>query len=252
MVWRGARYPAGAAFAAALGLVFAAGCGADDPAPEREAAQAEAPADDAGEAKEAGEAENSPPEIHALRFEPERPGTGETLRAVVEASDADGDSIFLDYDWTLDGEPVDSGVPKLVLTGARRGQPIRLVVTASDGKSESKPAELLSEVHNLPPKLIKLTIEPPAGVFVGVPISVRPEASDPDGDTVNFRYEWTVNGSLASDDQAKLDTADLSRGDIVQVKVYASRASGRVSGPSRVDRCALAPRELTKRGRYQT
>ena len=205
-------------------LLALAACGSDPapaplPSPVGEAVQAKVPA----EGDRAGApALNHAPEIHSVRFEPEKPGTGETVRAVVDASDADGDSIFLRYEWTLGDERLDIDVPKLVLTGASRGQRIGLRVTASDGRNENNAVELSSEVRNLPPKLTKLTIEPPDGVLVGVRLVVRPEARDPDGDRVSFRYEWSVNGRPAIADGATLDTSKLSRRDKVRVVVFAS------------------------------
>ena len=88
------------------------------------------------------------------------------------------------------------------------------------GEAESRTA--VTVVANSPPRLHRIEIEPGAGIVAGAPIAVLPQADDPDGDALTFRYAWTVNDRSAREDGPVLETADLQRGDRVWVEVFAT------------------------------
>lgn len=211
--------------------VGSSGCGdSPEPTPERAVtdppARAAAPESVTEDALATGG--NSPPQIVSIRFEPERPTAGESVRAIVDASDPDGDSIWLDYAWSIDGTPVKSDTQRLLLRGAHKGQTVEVSVTARDGKDASDARRQSTEVANAPPKLGHIRVEPSNEVVAGTPIVVRPEAVDKDGDSMTFRYEWRVNDVEVREEGPRLATERLNRGDRVQVTVHAS--DGRDSG----------------------
>jgi len=224
-------------------LVFAvfpvalAGCGSEEPrevswgAAEAESGDVEADgsgapvpdsyASDAGQDADPA-AENSSPVINSVSFDPARPVTGDVVRVVVELSDADGDSPFLAYQWQLAGRDVGSSVPKLVLNGAEKGDQLEITVTASDGKSSPVSESYRTNIGNSPPALRKVDVEPGSTIVAGQPITLRPDARDADGDTIEFRYRWSVNGRRVAEKGPMLSTDELDRGDEVLAVVTAS------------------------------
>ena len=162
---------------------------------------------------------NHPPQIDRLQFEPERPLTGDLLRVVAEASDADGDPVFLTYQWQLGGDPVEGETPTLQLHGATKGDWVEVVVTASDGQDAGRPLREGIAVRNSPPRLAQLRMEPRDAVGRGTPIVAHPEAADPDGDRITFEYAWRVGDQLLPERGPRLATDRLRRGQQVQVTV---------------------------------
>lgn len=173
-------------------------------------------------AERAEPAANAAPRIERVRLEPERPTVGQTLRAVAEASDADGDALWFQYSWTIEGRPVALTGPELGLDGVSKDDEIEVRVVASDGKDESAGRSAGVRVANSPPRLVQVEIAPARQIVAGTPIVVRPEARDEDGDLVSFRYEWTVNGRRVPQAGAALPSDELRRGDTAVVTVVAT------------------------------
>ena len=87
------------AWALALGAATALACGAEGP---------EGAASRGGVWRDPGATStglNTPPVIESVRILPEEPGPGETVQAVVRASDADGEKLDLSFEWTAGGRP---------------------------------------------------------------------------------------------------------------------------------------------------
>ena len=169
---------------------------------------------------------NQPPIIEDLRFEPSLAQQGDTVRAVVEISDPDGDPVRATYEWRLNGAPAGGGSPKLVLKDAVRDTSFSLTVIASDGRTESEPASVSGTVANTPAVIDRLLVSPGAELTVGQQIQVDAETRDRDGDEIRLRYAWTLNGAEESKraDGATFSTVGLVPGDVVQVEVHAEDA----------------------------
>ncbi len=160
--------------------------------------------------------------IDDVRFEPERPTTGEIVRAIVEVENRDTDSLWYRYAWTLDGDPVDiDNTPRISLKGVSKGTRLELEVTARDGKAESLPAKASIWIRNAHPRIERVAIEPSDGIVVGTAITARPEARDADGDELTFRYEWTVDSRRVHERGPVLSTDRLRRDAVVRVSVMA-------------------------------
>ena len=168
-------------------------------------------------------AHNAPPRIVAVRFEPERPTGGASVRVVADVEDPDGDSVWLDHVWWLDGEIVEGAdTARLMLRDAPKGAALEVELVARDGKDASDPWRERSEVYNAIPELGLVRVEPEVVIAGDQPIVVRPEASDADGDPITFAYTWKVNGRKVDETSAALPTRTLRRGDRVEVSVRAS------------------------------
>jgi len=212
--------------ALAWGWLGGAGCGGDDEVARHPAGPAIAPAGEGPTAPRAGAA-NSPPQIDSVRFDPSPPGVGQSVRAVVEAVDPDGDGVYLGYVWSIDGETVEANGAKLEISRqVHRGAHLEVRVTASDGHAESEPFVATTQIGNRPPRISKLTIQPAGRITAAGPITAIATGDDPDGDPVRYEYTWTVNGSTSDERGSVFPDTELKRGDIVEVSVIARDEQG--------------------------
>ncbi len=53
-------------------------------------------------------------------------------------------------------------------------------------------------------------------------ITASPRAADPDGDDLDYHYEWAINGSAIFSDDAILPKEEFKRGDEITLRVTAS------------------------------
>jgi hypothetical protein len=160
--------------------------------------------------------------IERVRLEPEEPFPGGRVRALVQASDADGGSLRLRYAWTLDGAPVGGDAPELALEQGRKGGDLELTVIASDGSAESAPAHARTVLGNRPPLLTGVVLEPAESLQVGGRVKAVPEAQDPDDDTLRYEVTWRVNGDAVPGSGLEFETKGLRRGDRIQAEIRAT------------------------------
>jgi hypothetical protein len=204
-----------------FGLIGAAGCGSDDVA-RHEPGPAIAPASEQNSQPRAGAA-NGAPRISSVRFDPSEPGAGASVRAMVEVADPDGDGVRLGYAWSVNGESLAAhGAMLEIPATARRGSPIEVRVTASDGHAESEAFVVSTVIGNREPRLSGLVIQPAGHITASGPITAVATGSDPDGDPISFSYTWTVNDETADETGPVYPGERLKRGDVLQVSVVAS------------------------------
>jgi hypothetical protein len=170
---------------------------------------------------------NQAPVARSVRFDPTEPAQGALIRAVVSASDPDGDRVTLRYDWTINGDPVPGNSREITLTKASKGSVIAVAVTPSDGITAGKTLHASVTVINRPPIVTGVGVEPVSTVAPGNPITAIAQARDPDGDSVDFEWEWQVNGEPVDTRGNLFSTEGLKQGDIVRVEVVASDGTNR-------------------------
>lgn len=209
--WRGVALMGGLAVLA---------CG-DEPA-ETTTTGAAMGATEKTEAAPRSDALNSAPVIESVSVEPRTARPGETIRALVEASDPDGDDLELHYEWRLDGRVDSQATERFHVTSAAKRSRIQVTVVASDGSEQSQPVTATARVGNLPPILQGVVIEPLGQVTAGRDVIASPRATDPDGDDVSFRYRWDVNGSTVDETGPVLSSSHYERGDSIRVIVTAT------------------------------
>jgi hypothetical protein len=205
----------------AVGLFagWALACGSGDPAAPAPSGQSILANTEA--AAEGVAASSNAPVIENVLLSPKVPLPGTEIRAVVEASDSDGDALRYRYVWSHNGREVSSGDKAAVfLVDLKKGDRIEVSVTASDGRLESQPFIARSKTGNRAPVLSAVSLDPFGDVRAGEVIDATPHASDPDNDSLDFTYRWLVNDRKAGRDRS-LDTSGLKRGDKVQVQVVA-------------------------------
>lgn len=202
------------ALALLTGLVWlAAGCGSDEGSTAQLAPLA---------VEEHDAAANEPPVVRSVRLEPPQPSQSDTLRAKVNAHDPEGDPVQLSYRWLVDGLPLTDEGAELALADVAKGARVEVIVTPSDGSSEGEPGSAVATVIDRAPVVNGIAIEPPRSVYPGDKVVVTPTGSDPDGDFVDFHFEWLVNGRPVEADGRSFETAGLKRGDRIRVRVVAT------------------------------
>ena len=168
---------------------------------------------------------NTAPRIESASFEPMEPVPGEAVRVVLDIVDDEGDPVKATYEWSLAGESVGAGTAKLMLRDASRGDALQVVVVASDGRADSPPMTVRALVANRAPWLDRILVGPGLEISAGDPVSVEPQGQDDDGDELEFRYAWRVNGEPRDGSGPSFDTSGLDRGDVVSVQVVAHDGS---------------------------
>lgn len=184
--------------ACSLALVIS-GCG-DDPKQ-----QGQAPLrDNAGLADTA----SSPQSDISVTFLPEYATAMDDIQVLLH-----GVSRAEEVSWRINGEPVDD-VAGLLLPRRHfsRGDVVEVLVVADGVKTEAS-----TSVYNSPPEVTAVPVRNPR-IYRGIDIEAKPQAHDADGDTIEFRYSWNLNGEalpwvtgpiLAGDQFRKGDTVRL-------------------------------------------
>ena len=177
------------------------------------------------------------------------PRTGENLRVQLEAEDPEGDRFWVEYAWRIDGEAVEGSTPRRLLRGVPKGTPVEVDVTVRDRHS-AVTETLSTEVANAAPVMGRVQVHGGETLTAGQPVLLRPEATDADGDELEFRYVWKVNGVNQNEDSDRFDTRQLARGDRLQATVIASDGEAQ-SEPFEIPALAVgnaAPRILSQPG----
>ncbi|HIC68499.1 MAG TPA: hypothetical protein EYO90_03095 [Candidatus Latescibacteria bacterium] len=202
----------------ALAALACSGNEADSPAPSGNAMVPSA----AGAGGTPGEAGDATPVIERVALTPARLIAGADIKAIVEATDPDGDMLRFDYVWSYNGRPVQQGSKSIFHPVAlKKGDRVEVRVTATDGRHISAPMSARAQARNRPPILSAVTLEPFGDIRSGEVITAAPIASDPDNDRLRFTYRWTVNGQRKGRERT-FDTSGLKRGDHVQAAVIAN------------------------------
>lgn len=150
------------------------------------------------------------PDRLGVVFAPQAPSETESLRGVVSGA---GEKVSCQ--WTVNGTRVDGEGGLLLPAGSfRKGDRIEVRVT-----SGKKVAEGSVVIGNSPPRIVALPFTP--GRFHrGIDLTVHPQAADPDGDPVQFRFNWLLNGQeIASGDSQVLSGERFHRGDRIALCV---------------------------------
>jgi len=146
----------------------------------------------------------------SVRILPENPTAKDCLRAAIQG--VPGRSAVI---WTINGEIVSTKSDNELCNGGyHRGDRVTVEVGTRDQGARSSVL-----IANSPPRVIDIS-STPAEIFAGTDISVIPVAEDADGDSVDFTYQWLVNGGadpLLT--RATLPGNRFTKGDTVQVLI---------------------------------
>ena len=137
---------------------------------------------------------DSAPVIQEVRIEPKMPFAGDSLKAQVTASDADGDFVYYTFEWAKDGKAIPDEKGQVLERGRfKKGDPITVTVIPDDreargSRKQSDPVVIL----NGPPVI---TSSPPTSVS-GTTYRYPVKAIDPDRDPVAFTLKSGPKGMV--------------------------------------------------------
>ncbi len=201
---------------AGAGLVI----GCSDEKPEATGASMNAPAG-AATARKADA--NTAPQLTGVTLEPSRPQPGTLVQARASASDPEGDPVKIRFEWRADGNVLAGARDgSLVVPDLRKGSELSVTAIASDGRTDSDPVGAKVRIGNQKPTVMSARFEPADAVKPGDTVVAIADGSDPDGDQIDFHYEWSVGDRKEGGDRDRFDTKDLKRGDHLTVRVTAS------------------------------
>ena len=166
---------------------------------------------------------NSSPGAPTVHIDPDPAGSGDALNVIIdtEAYDPDGDPISYSYNWYLNG--VDTGLSSnpLPASATTRSDVWTVYVTPNDGNIDG-PAGIDSvDIGNGPPSLSSASIAPTTAYTNDTLTAVPSGYSDPDGDPEDYRYQWSLNGTLITGaTDSTLAGTYFAKGDGVTVEVW--------------------------------
>lgn len=176
---------------------------------------------------------NTPPVINSVTASPSTVQPGGTTNVIVNASDAEGDS--LEYNWTApsDWSIDDSTAADIQVTAPDDYDASALLeVTVSDGNSTAErdftaTASInVSTVVNNGPSISSVTASPQTAERGGT-VALDVEATDPNGD--DLTYSWSAPSDWSLDDttiQSPTLTAPTTPNTTAEIEVTVSDAEG--------------------------
>ena len=135
---------------------------------------------------------NTPPLVTSVTVLPESPRRGTEIRADAEGEDSDGDYLYFDYQWIINGEESFLNVnSRLNGYEFKRGDAIAVRVGVSDdevaGDSYTTPAFVAVNAY---PEIISR----PPQAFQGWNYAYHVEVEDPDEDEIDFKLLQAPEG----------------------------------------------------------
>jgi hypothetical protein len=132
--------------------------------------------------------------VATVAFNPEAPVTGDDLRAVPTATDADGDPVTFTYAWALDAVPQSDVSDRISAERTEHGQVWSVTVTPADAEEAGAPVVGEVAIANDPPVMLAVTLAPESPT-VRDNVVATVESADADGDDVTYTYTWFVDGT---------------------------------------------------------
>ncbi|MGK2905148.1 MAG: putative Ig domain-containing protein [Desulfuromonadales bacterium] len=139
---------------------------------------------------------------------PDPPTADGCLKALVSGR------VQASYLWEINGENVAEQTTNLLCEGFRQNDEVQ--VTVNSGKASGTVSVI---VTNAPPRITAVTINDD-GIAKHGDLVVKPEVLDVDGDPVELRYQWYVNGeaeTLLTEDT--LSATSYHRGDTISFTI---------------------------------
>ncbi|MEK6853936.1 MAG: hypothetical protein AABX60_01255, partial [Nanoarchaeota archaeon] len=144
-----------------------------------------------------------------VKIIPDVPTVKQNLEAVITAAGS------ATYKWEKNGAIIDGeNTQRLSKERFKKGDRISVTATAN-----GEEAGVSVVIKNSPPEIRSVQFSP-EHIYSGVDISATPKWFDADGDAVNYRYQWIINGDEpAMEDKPVLKGGRFKRGDTVYVRI---------------------------------
>ena len=176
---------------------------------------------------------NSPPVVSTVSLSPTSPTTQDDINCSYTASDPDvNDSLTATFSWSINGGTTSE--TSSTLDGPfQYDAEITCTVTVSDGSASVSNSSTVT-IGNTPPTIASVTFSS-TEIYTEDYLNVVVSASDSEGDTMSYTYEWYVNGSVAHSETKSTNNASLDglsyfdRDDSVYVVVTVDDGAGNSS-----------------------
>lgn len=168
--------------------------------------------------------ENRPPVVTRVDIAPGSPRAGDTLKAMVQAMDPDGDPVELHYVWEVNGTELEEEGDELTGDILRPGDEVVVRVSAHDGKHWGEPVASKPKVIG-PAPVGKVHLEVvPSIAFPGQKLKVVVKGWE--GELPPLKFKWKVNEEVVKEgEDYEFETQGLKRGDVIQVEGFSEEAS---------------------------
>ncbi len=186
---------------------------------------------------------NTPPPAPVMKFLPAKPRRVDGLAITgQQPPDVDGDVITYRYAWTRNGQKVNAPPEQAMIPRGtpRKGEKWAVEVIANDGEADSPPARLEAVIADTAPGATAVSLCAGPVQAGTVPEAKLAQASvDPDGDTVVYQHEWTLNGVPvpAAKGQTRFTARPLKQHDLLQLAV--TPFDGELAGPVASAECQV-------------
>jgi hypothetical protein len=154
--------------------------------------------------------------------------TSSTLVCSASATDADGETPTITYEWT-NGTTTLGTSASLTLSSATSApsDTITCSVIATDGSGDTDSGSASVSVDNSDPVVASVAISPQSGVTTSSTLSCSASATDADGGSPTLSYQWT-NGSstLGTSSSLTLTSSTASPSDSITCTVTATDSDG--------------------------
>ncbi|HCF61003.1 MAG TPA: hypothetical protein DFS52_23780, partial [Myxococcales bacterium] len=142
---------------------------------------------------------NTAPTAPRISIEPAQPtaGSGASVKISAPSVDHDGDAVTYRHAWYLDGVRLDLPQTATSITPGvlKRGERLKVVVTAFDGEVEGEAVEASATVKNSAPLAPQVALEPASPTVKDELVcAVKKAASEPDRETPVLRFTWKRDG----------------------------------------------------------
>ena len=155
---------------------------------------------------------NSPPTVTAVSIDPELPRRNSTLKARVEVSDPDEDTIAFSYQWVKNGNALIGETSETLRDPTlKKGDKITLRVSPYDMESTGK--EVISQEIVILNSAPIITSSPKAQKMKSTLYRYQVAAQDPDGDPITFSLSPSSPQGMTIDPQTGLIQWQIGRDD---------------------------------------
>jgi translation initiation factor IF-1 len=155
---------------------------------------------------------NSPPTVTAVSIDPELPRRNSTLKAKIEASDPNNDTIAFSYQWVKNGSVLMGEISESLRDSTlRKGDRILLRVSPYDmeGTGEEVVSQEIVILNSAP----SITSSPKAQRLKSTLYRYQAMAEDPDGDPITFSLSTSSPQGMTIDPQTGLVQWRIGRND---------------------------------------
>ena len=177
---------------------------------------------------------NTAPQVESASILPSSAQTNDTLSVVATSSDADDDTVSLAYVWYVGVDIAGTGSTLSGATDFDKDDEVYVVITPTDGEDAGDAWTIGSiTIENTPPSAPVVSIDEGGD---GLTCLIDADSDDDDGDTIEYTFDWDVDGTPFTDADTSIYTGDsVSEADLSSDETWTCTVTpgdGDASGPA--------------------